>query len=69
LILKRIWKWARRVYDSLYCENEVFSMNDILQLINKNPEIALINQDVQQSTMYKNKRMISKLILSLNILQ
>jgi spore coat polysaccharide biosynthesis protein SpsF len=44
---------ARRVYDSLYCENEVFSMNDILQLINKNPEIALINQDVQQSTMYK----------------
>jgi spore coat polysaccharide biosynthesis protein SpsF (cytidylyltransferase family) len=44
---------ARRVYDNLYRENEFFSMNDILQLINKNPEIALINQDVQRSTMYK----------------
>ena len=44
---------AQLVYDKLYHEKKNFLMNDILELINKNPDIALINQDVQRSEMYK----------------
>ena len=44
---------ARCVYNDLYHEKEIFLMNDILDLIKKRPEIAMMNQDVERSTMYK----------------
>lgn len=44
---------ARCVYNNLYDKKEFFLMNDILDLIKIKPEIALMNQDVERSTMYK----------------
>ncbi len=43
-----------KIYDSLYKENSVFLMDDILAFLKKNPEIARINSEVPRSYMYKN---------------
>jgi len=47
------YEMATQVYDKLYKENDIFLMNDILQLISQEPEIAIINKDVSRSAMYK----------------
>ena len=44
---------ARKVYEKLYQENHTFRMDDILKLINEYPEIGLINDMVNRSSMYK----------------
>jgi spore coat polysaccharide biosynthesis protein SpsF len=44
---------TRKVYSELFPIKEVFLMNDILEIINKNPEIAAINDAVNRSDMYK----------------
>jgi spore coat polysaccharide biosynthesis protein SpsF len=44
---------ARKVYSELFSKKEVFLMNDILELIDTNPEIATINDAVNRSDMYK----------------
>lgn len=49
------WDMAKIVYDRLYHINEHFSMNDILELIKKEPYIATINSTVIRSAMYTNK--------------
>jgi len=50
------FEMAQQVYLSLYKdENAIFYMEDILQLIEKHPEIAQINSDVPRSEMYKSK--------------
>jgi len=40
------------VYQHLYKENEIFLMKDILQLLERNPQIPLMNADVKRSDMY-----------------
>lgn len=47
------YKMTKQVYFHLYKSNEIFLMNDILQLINDKPEIAQININVERSAMYK----------------
>jgi spore coat polysaccharide biosynthesis protein SpsF len=44
---------ARKVYEKLFTEKQVFLMDDILELINKHTEIPRINDTVIRSTMYK----------------
>lgn len=44
---------ARRVYEKLFAEKQIFLMKDILELIKKHPEIPHINDTVNRSTMYK----------------
>lgn len=44
---------ARKVYKNLYYINENFLMNNILELIENNPEISSINNKVNRSTLYK----------------
>jgi spore coat polysaccharide biosynthesis protein SpsF len=46
-------KMARNVYDKIYGKKTLFLMDDILELIRQNPEIALINAKVNRSIMYK----------------
>ena len=38
------YEFIRKVYDELYSNNPVFSLNDILTLLKQKPEIAEINQ-------------------------
>jgi len=45
---------ARRVYNELYPVKGVFLMNDILDLLKRNPEIALMNASVRRSDMYNH---------------
>mgnify|MGYP000716508216 CR=1 FL=1 len=45
---------ARAVYKFLYKENEIFLLNDILSLLEKENWIEKINLDTERSTMYKN---------------
>ena len=44
---------VKMVYENLYKPGQIFLANNILQLINEKPEIALINQSVKRSDMYK----------------
>lgn len=47
---------VEKIYSSLYKnDNHIFHMEDILQLISRQPEIALMNLDVARSEMYKTK--------------
>ncbi len=52
---ERDLEMAKTVYDNLFHKNNVFLTNEILQLIDKHPEISTINQNVERSEMYKNK--------------
>lgn len=47
------YEMTKHIYDVLYKENEIFMMNDILELLEENPEISLINIKVSRSAMYK----------------
>lgn len=48
------WLMTRQVYDSLYKnDDEIFYMDNILNLLHQNPEIAAINSNVSRSFMYK----------------
>jgi spore coat polysaccharide biosynthesis protein SpsF len=44
---------ARSVYSKLFVKGEVFLMNDILELLDRHPWIAAINNVVSRSIMYK----------------
>lgn len=49
-------KMVQQIYSALYKgEDNIFHMNDILQLIENRPEIAQINANVNRSEMYKSK--------------
>jgi len=49
-------KMVQQIYFSLYKEkNEIFHMDDILQLIEIHPELTQINANVTRSEMYKSK--------------
>lgn len=43
---------AEMVYDKLYHKTGIFAMADILELLNKEPNIAIINSAVKRSAMY-----------------
>lgn len=43
------------IYNSLFNNNKIFSMHDILDFLEKNPEISSINSGIERSAMYKNK--------------
>ncbi len=45
-------KMTELVYENLYKANQIFYANDILSLIERKPEIPLINQNVKRSEMY-----------------
>lgn len=47
------YEMAKKVYDLLYKEKEIFLMDDILQVLKENPGISLINNNVARSAMYK----------------
>jgi spore coat polysaccharide biosynthesis protein SpsF len=47
------YEMASQVYDLLYQPGEVFLFPEILGLLQKKPEIALINSNVERSAMYK----------------
>jgi spore coat polysaccharide biosynthesis protein SpsF len=47
------YQMACRIYDELYKHNEIFLLPQILALLQKKPEIALINENVERSDMYK----------------
>ena len=42
------------VYEELYNPDNIFLLPEILTLLNKKPEITLINNNVERSIMYKN---------------
>ena len=42
------------VYEKLYKDNEIFYMQDILDLLENFPEIQKMNAEVERSAMYKN---------------
>lgn len=46
---------AKQVYETLYKPGEIFLAPDILSLIDENPQIPLINQNVKRSDMYKKQ--------------
>lgn len=46
---------TKAVYAELYKEREVFLMQDILELLDKRPDISKINQNVARSSMYSSK--------------
>jgi spore coat polysaccharide biosynthesis protein SpsF len=50
------YEMIRTVYDSLYKENSIFLMKDILAFLEKNPGVSSINSDVKRSDMYQNKK-------------
>ena len=37
-------KFVKKVYEKLYSKNQFFSMNDVLEIIRKYPELEKINQ-------------------------
>lgn len=45
---------TREVYNGLYKEQVIFSFNEILEFISKNPQIEIINQGEKRSSMYTN---------------
>lgn len=52
---ERDFEMVTRAYSFLYKnDSEIFHMNDILQLLEKHPEIGKINSDVARSEMYKS---------------
>ena len=38
----------RRIFEELYAEDSIFSFADIISFLNKNPDLARINQDIKQ---------------------
>ena len=44
---------TKMVYENLYKPGQIFLADDILSLIERNPQIPLINQNVKRSDMYK----------------
>ena len=49
-------RMVKIVYEALYNEDQVFGFQDILNLIEKNPVIAIINNNVPRSAMYVKKK-------------
>jgi len=49
------WEMVEEVYKRLFDIKPVFKLNDILELIEKEPYIADINLNVERSLMYKHK--------------
>jgi spore coat polysaccharide biosynthesis protein SpsF len=49
------YKFARLIYKRLYNFNKRFEFQDVLKLIESNPEFAYINNNEKRSEMYKNK--------------
>jgi spore coat polysaccharide biosynthesis protein SpsF len=47
------YNMTKQVYDILYRENEIFLMEDILEVLKQHPKIAEINKEVTRSDMYK----------------
>lgn len=43
------FEFIRQVYEELYGQNNDFSMQDILQLLKRNPELLAINQGIQRN--------------------
>lgn len=50
------YQMAKRVYELLYREGDIFLMDDILGALRQNPDIQEINSNVERSTMYKSSR-------------
>jgi len=48
------YNFTKFIYEELYKEGVIFTMNQILELIKQNPEILKLNSQVERSSMYKN---------------
>ena len=46
-------RMVRKVYSKFKNDKIIYLMDDILKIINENPDILLINKNIKQSTMYK----------------
>ena len=49
------YKLTKLIYKNLYNINNKFDFQDVLKLLEFNPELALINSNEKRSEMYKNK--------------
>ena len=50
------YQMAKRVYGLIYRENDIFLMEDILEVLRQNPDIQELNSNVERSAMYKSPR-------------
>lgn len=50
------WEMAEAVYNKLFNDKKIFKMLDILELLEKEPDIAKININVERSMMYNKKQ-------------
>jgi len=48
-------RFIKRVYEELYIKNKKFKTNDVLDLLNKKPELIKINEHVEQKENIKNE--------------
>lgn len=48
------YNFTKFIYEKLYVEGEIFTMNQIIEVIKQNPEILKLNSQVERSSMYKN---------------
>lgn len=44
-----------KVYADLYKDDDIFHMNEIIEYLKKNPEVAAMNSEVARSAMYQSK--------------
>ena len=47
---------SSKIYEELYKSGEIFLLSEILTLLQKRPYIALINDNVDRSLMYKKNK-------------
>jgi spore coat polysaccharide biosynthesis protein SpsF len=46
----------REIYEHLFVEGEIFTMDNILDLLNKHPDITLLNSQVGRSQLYRDNK-------------
>ena len=51
---KEDYNFIKVVYDELYSENKIFTLDDILNLLNNKPEIKKLNEKYAGVNWYKN---------------
>jgi spore coat polysaccharide biosynthesis protein SpsF (cytidylyltransferase family) len=59
---KEDYEFLKIIFDNLYYKNHNFNMNDILDFINKNPEIENINSHIIRNEGYKKSLLEDKIL-------
>lgn len=57
-------EFVRKIYEHLYRPGNIFSMNDVIGLLGKNPDLLVINQDIQTNEGYLKSLKEDREILS-----